>query len=78
MFSRNTHFCRIRDGGGAGRGGAGRGAPSTDNFRRSKTDPNKLYIIGKGIYRRAQLTLDIEKMFWFRDFMTNFREIVEI
>ena len=38
-----THFCRITDGGGAG----------------------KLYIIGKGIYRRVRFILDIDKIFWY-------------
>ena len=37
--------------------------------------PNKLYIIGKGIYRRVRFILDIDKIFWFRDFMSNFREM---
>ena len=38
----------------------------------------KLYIIGKGIYQRVRLILDIDKIFWFCDFMSDFLEIVEI
>ena len=55
--------------------------PTTNNFWRTlkdKTDPTKQYIIGKGIYRRVRFILDIEKIFWSRDFMSDFREIVEI
>ena len=37
--------------------------------------PNKLYIVGKRIYRRVRIIKNIGKIFWFRDFMSNFREI---
>ena len=63
-----AHFCRIRDGGGAPP------PPQPITFK-DKTYPNKLYIIGKEIYRRLRFILDIDKIFWFRDFMSNFREI---
>ena len=38
--------------------------------------PNKLYIIAKGIYRRVRFILDIDKIFWFRDFMNNFGKML--
>ena len=44
---------------------------------KNETDPNKLYIIGKGIYRRVQFILDIDKIFRFQNFMSDFREIVK-
>ena len=37
--------------------------------------PNKLYIVGKRIYRRVRIIKNIGKIFWFRDFMSNFRQI---
>ena len=40
-------------------------------------DPNKLYIIEKGIHRRVQFILDIDKNFRFCYFMSNFCEIVK-
>ena len=43
-------------------------------FERLKL-PNKLYIVGKRIYRRVRIIKNIGKIFWFRDFMSNFREI---
>ena len=48
--------------------------PPTNNFPLSY--PNKLYIAGKRIYLRVRIILNIGKIFWFRDFMSNFREIV--
>ena len=60
-----THFCRIRDGGGAGR---------PPIIVKNETYPNKLYITGKGIYGRVRFILDIEKIFSFGDFMSNFPE----
>ena len=41
----STHFCRIRDGSGAGR------PPHHHHqyFSKDETDPNKLDMIGKGI-----------------------------
>ena len=65
----NTHFCRIRDVGGAGR-------PPPPIIIVGRTYPNKLYIIRKGIYRRVWFILDIDKIFWFRDFMSNFCEML--
>ena len=50
----HTHFCRIKDGGGAGR-------PTSDNFK-DETEPNKFFT-GKGIYRRVRFILDIDKVF---------------
>ena len=46
--------------------------PPPDNFK-GRNLP--LYIIGKGIYRRVRFILDIDKIFWFRDFMSNFYEM---
>ena len=43
---------------------------------KNATDPDKLYIIGKGIYRRVWFILDMDKIFWFRDLTSDFREIV--
>ena len=37
--------------------------------------PQKLYINGKGIYQRVRFILDIDKIFCFCDFMSNFREM---
>ena len=48
--------------------------PPTNNFRLSY--PNKLYIVGKEIYPRVRIILNIGKIFWFRDFMSNFREVI--
>ena len=42
-----------------------------------ETYHNKLYIIGKGIYRRLRFILDIDKMFSFHDVMSNFREMTQ-
>ena len=50
---------------------------NTAIFLKNETDPNRLYIIGKGIYRRVRFILDIDKIFWFRDSMSDFREIVK-
>ena len=44
-------------------------------FERQNLPPTNLHIIGKGIYRRVWFILDIDKIFWFRDFMSNFREM---
>ena len=43
-----------------------------------QTHPNKPYINGKGIYWIVRFILDIDKIFWFHDFLSDFREIVEI
>ena len=43
-------------------------------FEGQNLPPTNLYI-GKGIYRRVRFILDIDKIFWFRDFMSNFREM---
>ena len=40
----STHFCRIRDG-----GGAPAPPPPQQKFSKAETDWNKLYIIEKGI-----------------------------
>ena len=45
------------------------------NFLKDETYPNKLYITGKGIYPRVQFILDIDKIFCFRDYMSNFRQM---
>ena len=37
--------------------------------------PQQTKIIGKGIYRRVRFILDIDKIFSFLDFMSNFREM---
>ena len=58
-----TQFCRIRDGGGAGR----LPPPPPDNFWRTELTRNKLDIIGTGIYQRLRFILDIEK---YSDFAT--------
>ena len=42
---------------------------------KDETYPNKLYIAGKGIYRSVRFILDVDKTFWFRDFISNFREM---
>ena len=42
-----------------------RGSPPTPPVLKDETDPNKLYIIGKGIYERLGFILDIEKYFDF-------------
>ena len=52
------HFYRIRDG-----DVAGRPPPHHRQFLNNETDPNKLYIIGKEIYRRVRFILDIDKIF---------------
>ena len=51
-------------------------APPPIIFERLKF-PHKLYIVGKRIYRRVRIIKNIGKIFWFRDFMSNFREIGE-
>ena len=50
--------------------------PPTNNFRKTKVTPNRLYIVGKGIYRRVRIIKNVGKIFWFRDFMSNFRKVV--
>ena len=51
-------------------------APPTNIFSKDFSYPNKLYIVGKGIYRRVRIIKNIGKIFWFRDFMSNFSEVV--
>ena len=46
-------------------------------FERLKL-PQKIMYLGKRIYRRVRIIKNIGKIFWFRDFMSNFREIGEI
>ena len=53
-----------------------RGAPPPPIIFERLKFPNKLYIVGKGIYRRVRIIKNIGKIFWFRDFMSNFSEIV--
>ena len=54
------------------------GVLPTNNFRMTQATPNKLHIVGKGIYPRVQIIKNIGKIFLFRDFMSNFREVVGI
>ena len=49
----------------------------TNKFLKDQTDPSKLYIIGKGIYHRSRFVLDIDKIFLFCDFKSDFCEIVK-
>ena len=49
--------------------------PPHQQFSNDLSYPNKLYIVGKRIYRRVRIIKNIGKIFWFRDFMSNFREI---
>ena len=49
--------------------------PPHQQFSKDLSYPNKLYIVGKRIYRRVRIIKNIGKIFWFRDFMSNFREI---
>ena len=72
LFMRNTQFCRIKGCGGAGCPPPP--PPTTNNFP-DLSYPNKLYIVGKRIYWRVRIIKNIGKIFWFRDFMSNFREI---
>ena len=44
--------------------------PPTNNFRLNY--PNKLYIVGNGIYPRVWIILNIGKIFWFCDFNEQF------
>ena len=50
-----TQFCRIK-----GCGGAGCPPPI---IWKDLSYPNKLYIVGKGIYRRVRIIKNIEKIF---------------
>ena len=50
-------------------------APPHQKFSKDLSYPNKLYIVGKRIYRRVRIIKNIGKIFWFRDFMSIFREI---
>ena len=64
LTSGDAHFCRIRDGGGAGRLPPPPPPPPTHRyFLKDETYPNKLYINGKGIYRGVRFILDIDKIF---------------
>ena len=69
---KTTHICRIKGCGGAGF------FPPHQYFSKDLSYPNKLYIVGKRVYRRVRIIKNIGKIFWFRDFMSNFREIGEI
>ena len=44
-------------------------------FEGWKWPQTNYYIIGKGIYQRLRFISDIEKIFWLRDFVRNFREM---
>ena len=71
-----TQFCRIK-----GCGGVGCHPPPSPHpplIVKNLLYPNKLYIVGKGIYRRVRIILNIGKIFWFLDFMSNIREVVGI
>ena len=64
----NTHICRIKGCGGAG------WPPPPIIFERLKL-PQQIIYRRKRIYRRVRIIKNIGKIFWFRDFMSNFREI---
>ena len=66
----HTQFCRIKECGGAGC------PPPHQQFSKDLSYPTKLYIVGKGIYWRVRIIKNIGKIFKFRDFMSNFREVV--
>ena len=79
-INEDTQFCRIKGCGGAGCPPSPflSSFPPHQYFSKDLSYQNKLYIVGKGIYRRVRVILNIGKIFWFRDFMSNFREVVEI
>ena len=64
----STHFCRIRHGRGAAPPPP---PPPPDNFWRTKLTPTNCIS-----YRRVRFILDIDKVFWFCDFMINFRKML--
>ena len=68
-FSLYTHFYRIRE-----EGGSGRPIPYR-SFENRWHNIDILYIILKEILWRFQLNLNFSKIFWFRDFKSNFREM---
>ena len=45
------------------------------SFENGFSNTGKLYIFGRGIHRRFKFYLDIWKIFQFRDFVSNFREM---
>ena len=54
-----------------------RGGSPTQWFSKDFSYPNKLYIVEKVIYRTVRINLNSRKIFWFRDFMSDFCEMVE-
>ena len=67
---KNTHFCRIRK-----EGGSCPPPPPNRSFENRWRNIDILYNILKGILWRFRFNLNFSKIFWFRDFMSNFREI---
>ena len=69
----DTHFCGIREGGGS--------PPPPPPIHHHHSFENRwlnidiLYIILKGILWRFRFNSNLWKIFWFRDFMSNFREM---
>ena len=53
----------------------GWGAPPTNNFEVLNSDPTKLSETPTN-YQRLWFILDIGKIFWYRDFMKNFHEML--
>ena len=53
-------------------------SPTPIIFERLKLLQRIIYNVGKEIYQRVRIILNIWKIFLFRDFMSNFREVVEI
>ena len=50
-------------------------APPPIIFERLKLPQQIVYRRNQRIYRRVRIIKNIGKIFWFRDFMSNFREL---
>ena len=67
---KNTQFCKKKD------AAEGVAPPPPIIFERLKL-PQQIIYRRKGIFQRVWIITNIGEIFWFRDFMSNFREIVE-
>ena len=72
QFIQCTHFCRIRDGGG---GGQGAPPPPPPIIFEGLDWPQQTIYHWKGNLSETPIRFRYWKIFWFRDFMSNFRKM---